>query len=333
MGSTAPNHSRDNPKDLDISFYFSDESEKCDFKLHENENFNEFGNADQIFQISGIASGSVTECYSTIDNNVVISFESDESFELKGIDLYTQIIISIRWNLIYFDHILDSSSEKTKKRVVYDAEKIIYSTPVNTQIRPPNLTLSFDLSDLLMVNEPISFAEDIICNVNTPKGIEFCSKYLSIRINVHFYPFLLSCFTDIIMSLEQTNRIVDHHLRYNGSFKSMENMSKIVNSTPNNPIKVPCTKYKIKQLIQPAIYSEYHIKCSGCLNYLPSRLNHTNCDACELDIKTSSCDYFMYIPIKQQLMQSIEQEFLISKMENCSKRYKKYIPTLLFYQL
>lgn len=111
------------------------------------------------------------------------------------------------------------------------------------------------------------------------------------------------------MKLKQTTQIIDHHLRYNSSFKSMENMSKIINSTPNNPVKVPCTKYKIKQLVPPVIHSEYHIQCPGCSNYLPSRISHTNCDTCKIDLKASCCNYFMYIPFIQQLKRSIDENF------------------------
>lgn len=53
-------------------------------------------------------------------------------------------------------------------------KEIISSTPTETHVRKTNLNLSFDLSDSLEVNEPISFKENATCNT-TPKGTELFS--------------------------------------------------------------------------------------------------------------------------------------------------------------
>lgn len=117
------------------------------------------------------------------------------------------------------------------------------------------------------------------------------------------------------------NQNYDHQLRFNGSFRSLESMAYILNSTPNTSINVPSTKYKIKQLIPPAIYFEYNIKCSGCGNYLPSRNSQTKCDTCEITVKASDSDYFIYIPIEQQLKQNLDKHFneIVSYASNISE--------------
>lgn len=86
----------------------------------------------------------------------------------------------------------------------------------------------------------------------------------------------------------------------------MENMARLINATPNTSIHVPTTKYKIKQLVQPNIKSELHIKCSKCCNYNSSSTNEIKCIFCGTSIKTSNSEYFVYIPIKQQLKESVE---------------------------
>lgn len=100
---------------------------------------------------------------------------------------------------------------------------------------------------------------------------------------------------------EQMTQIMNHHLKFNGSYTSMENMARIVNSTPNSCIKVPSTK--------PNLSSEIHIKCSNCVNYLPSNKSESRCENCDTVIRTSTSDYFIYIPIIQQLMLSIDRNF------------------------
>lgn len=104
---------------------------------------------------------------------------------------------------------------------------------------------------------------------------------------------------------EHTNRIVSHCIDFNASYRSMENMARVINATPNSSMRVPETKYKIKQLIKPNQTSELHIKCSKCYNYLPSLSNEIECTICGTSTKTSNSSYFIYIPIEQQLKESV----------------------------
>lgn len=114
---------------------------------------------------------------------------------------------------------------------------------------------------------------------------------------------------DSALIKEHTNRLVGHHLDFNGSYKSLESMSKIINQTPNASIQVPYTKYCIKKMMQPLFKTETHIKCHRCSNYIPSFKSDTECESCNVHIKTSISDYFIYIPIKQQVENSIKDNF------------------------
>lgn len=102
------------------------------------------------------------------------------------------------------------------------------------------------------------------------------------------------------------NQIVDHHLRFNGSYQSLESMAKIVNSTPGSTVKIPSTKYMIKKYIKPKFDLETHIKCRRCQNYFASSQSTTQCNLCNVSIKATDSDYFIYIPIAKQLEHSLK---------------------------
>lgn len=82
-------------------------------------------------------------------------------------------------------------------------------------------------------------------------------------------------------------------------------MARIVNSTPNSSVKVPCTKYKIQKAIQPIFTLKFNIQCKGCLNIIESSRNTAECDKCEVTLKTANSYYFIHIPIKEQLKDSL----------------------------
>lgn len=108
------------------------------------------------------------------------------------------------------------------------------------------------------------------------------------------------------MRKDLSHRILEHGLRHNGSYRGLESVSEIVNSTPNSSIKVPDTKYKIKQFTEPIFNWEMHLKCRSCGNYTPE----AECTICISEMKTSNCDhYFVYIPLEQQLREYIQKYF------------------------
>lgn len=122
----------------------------------------------------------------------------------------------------------------------------------------------------------------------------------------NFYNFFLLDTTHF-SEHEHMNQIVGHNLRFNGSYRSMENVAKIVNSTPNSTIKVPETKYLIKKYMQPKFKYETYIKCHRCSNLTASFESEARCNTCDIIIKTAKSDYFVYIPIEEQLVDSIKE--------------------------
>lgn len=110
------------------------------------------------------------------------------------------------------------------------------------------------------------------------------------------------------MIFQQTNKIVNHGLKFNGSYRSLEHVSKVVNSTPNAAVKVPSTIYKIKQLLVPVFESTIHIKCKKCFNYISINNSEGECVVCNSWVKAIDSDYFTYIPIKEQIIHSLSND-------------------------
>lgn len=102
-------------------------------------------------------------------------------------------------------------------------------------------------------------------------------------------------------------KFMQHNLKFSASYKSMENMAKVLNSTPNTSVKVPRTTYLLKKCIPSKIRYEFHIKCVACKNFIPTDKHETICTLCGLPIKTSQCDYFVTMSLKQQLKLTLEK--------------------------
>lgn len=104
-------------------------------------------------------------------------------------------------------------------------------------------------------------------------------------------------------------KFLHHNLKFNSSYKNMENMAKVLNTTPNTSVKVPSTAYMIKKCIPAKIKYEFQIKCPACSNFITSEKNETLCTLCNLPIKTSKCDYFVTMNLQQQLKLTVEKYF------------------------
>lgn len=91
----------------------------------------------------------------------------------------------------------------------------------------------------------------------------------------------------------------------------MEAVANVVNKTPNASIKIPSTKYLIKKRLMSRYPTDIHIKCNSCSNFVPSLKNETKCGICEVLVKTSTSEYFVYIPIKKQLIDDVNSNIEI----------------------
>lgn len=88
-------------------------------------------------------------------------------------------------------------------------------------------------------------------------------------------------------------------------------MAKIVNMTPNASIEVPTTTYKIKNLVESNLKFEFYIECTKCKDFSPTKTSKsfTECSSCGQMLKTQGSNHFVYFPIEQQLIKSVNENF------------------------
>lgn len=110
---------------------------------------------------------------------------------------------------------------------------------------------------------------------------------------------------------DHTKKVVSHALHFNQSYKELEEMAKIINSTPNASIRVPTSKYMLKKSVKQNLSIEYHIRCAECKNTTISISSGVlvECETCLKKISTANSDFFIYIPIEQQLRKIIDEHF------------------------
>lgn len=108
-------------------------------------------------------------------------------------------------------------------------------------------------------------------------------------------------------------KAVEHYLRHDITLACLEDTLKLMNLTRSCEIELPSTKYLIFKIPKFAyIYRQYHIKCSSCQVYSQGFLaKHNNkCDTCGKVMVPNETNFFIYMPIEKQLIQSIELNWL-----------------------
>lgn len=142
----------------------------------------------------------------------------------------------------------------------------------------------------------------------------------------HYFP-LIHChnfYPDLDAINAQTKRIVLHGVKNNQSFKSLVDMTKIVNMTPGASIEVPTSAYKIKKKVKSDLDIEFHIECKKCKIFSASENwnSFTKCVTCGNALKAKDSDHFVYIRIKQQLIKHVKDNLnhIVSQKSSSDKK-------------
>lgn len=98
--------------------------------------------------------------------------------------------------------------------------------------------------------------------------------------------------------------VVSHCTKFNQSYKCLENTANLINSTPGAKIRIPSTMYTIKKQVPLLFEPEYYIQCAPCKSY-----STIECELCGKQLKRANSKYFVYIPLKPQLIKSIHDHF------------------------
>lgn len=109
------------------------------------------------------------------------------------------------------------------------------------------------------------------------------------------------------LKIQLTKKIVRHSLNHKQSYQGLEDLAKILNSTPGGTVQIPVTKYKIKKMILPLVKTEFYMQCASCKEYTMSHTSTAECHSCMNILKTAHSKYFTYLPIKPQLMNTLNK--------------------------
>lgn len=107
----------------------------------------------------------------------------------------------------------------------------------------------------------------------------------------------------------QTEKMVNHTLKHNQSYRGLEGMARIMNMMENASIRVPETKYRILKMMDSELKTEFQIECGSCGNFTSSFETKVHCTACTKFLTTSNSKYFVYIPLEQQLRRTIHEHW------------------------
>lgn len=130
--------------------------------------------------------------------------------------------------------------------------------------------------------------------------------------------------------LQQTGKCVLNGLKYNNPMTSLANTIKIVNETPGAKFELPSTKYKIRNFVSPAFDFKMYYECGKCQNYtgVPSNerdgvLMCVHCDDTIIEKKPNN--FFVYIPLLQQLRASIKNNWDLVLRYKAERRDENFI--------
>lgn len=141
----------------------------------------------------------------------------------------------------------------------------------------------------------------------------------SFSIENHISPLLLSHSTPCLNNANQNkdltsprvNGLLVHAINYNQSYSAIESVAKLLNCTPGRKGDVPATKYTIQKTIGGLFRPVFYIKCKRCSTYTATTEKETLCinASCQLSLNRAHLDYFVYCPLKVQLMKSLNDNF------------------------
>lgn len=108
----------------------------------------------------------------------------------------------------------------------------------------------------------------------------------------------------------ELNKTIAIALKNNSSLSCLEQTLQRINDTPGARYQLPATKYLIKKAVSSSIPIEFHVKCKcGIYTATTSSKESVNCKMCSEQLNMSKSNFFVYIPIKNQLQKIIEDNW------------------------
>lgn len=98
-----------------------------------------------------------------------------------------------------------------------------------------------------------------------------------------------------------TKNVIQHCLHSNQSYKNIENITKLINSTPGAKYRMPTTMHRIKQALAPLLEAEFHIWCARCKIYSSTISKTVECLSCSTNLSRAKSKYFVFLSFETQL--------------------------------
>lgn len=129
---------------------------------------------------------------------------------------------------------------------------------------------------------------------------------------------------------DQVEKVVLNALKYNNPKSCIESSIKIMNEVPGSKFHLPETKYMVKETIQTVFDFEVHYMCKKCeiytgTPYKKAKISQIVRKECGATFGKKSDEFFIYIPIEQQLRLSIEKNFDSIIQFKCSERDENFV--------
>lgn len=102
---------------------------------------------------------------------------------------------------------------------------------------------------------------------------------------------------------ELTNKVMIHRATYNTSYAAAVGFAETLNSVPGSKVKIGTSTVQLMRETTKLFNYEYYVFCDQC-NILV-KVN-TKCSICEKITKKRKDNYFIYIPIEQQVKHSLK---------------------------
>lgn len=128
--------------------------------------------------------------------------------------------------------------------------------------------------------------------------------------------------------VKQLTKIIENKLDYHLPLTCMKKQVKLLNETPGSRFKLPETTYEIRKTMKPKFVHEFHYECARCKNYTIN--NHPQspeliCQHCNVSLEKTLHNFFVYVPLQQQLKASIEKNWESIFNFNQTEREEQYI--------
>lgn len=117
------------------------------------------------------------------------------------------------------------------------------------------------------------------------------------------------------------DKIVNHYLRHNLTLICLEDLMVLLNENRETCDKFPATKRAILKMFrnQRGLFDMFNfVRCKNCsnINKIDAESIRSSCARCNVVVKTTETNFFVMIPIEQQIIKSIHDNWpSISKFE------------------